>query len=286
MEYITSRNRELPKKSDVFEADLRFHLWEKRFWPYEEIIKGDILYWYETPTKSIVWKTRIEDVERFPYSSKPEVRQKLVTRFHDFNSTQDYFLNAPDHGYCLALKIKALERVNFQKPEGARFPQLGWMRIDNDVAASWLIQKEHLDDVTLDELVTEGSLIDKIHNLNLMMKEVSPKRVDSIISRTIRQDTPIVRALKALSNYQCQFPQCTARIPQRNGGYYIEVAHIHPVSRGGRSIIGNLLVLCPNHHKEFDYGLLEIENQTETSIQGSLNGKTFHILYPGASEKS
>jgi predicted restriction endonuclease len=44
-------------------------------------------------------------------------------------------------------------------------------------------------------------------------------------------------------------------------------------------VIGNLLVLCPNHHKEFDHGKLEIEMQTETSIEGKLNGKEFHIQF-------
>jgi len=49
------------------------------------------------------------------------------------------------------------------------------------------------------------------------------------------------------------------------------------VNKGGQSILGNLLVLCPDHHKEFDYGDLKIIEQTENKLMGSLNGKIFEI---------
>jgi predicted restriction endonuclease len=89
-----------------------------------------------------------------------------------------------------------------------------------------------------------------------------------------------VKALKQLCNFECQFPNCRTKIRKRNGDYYIEVAHIHPVANGGRSVIGNLLVLCPNHHKEFDHGSLEISEQTENKIRGIINGKEFDIEFP------
>jgi predicted restriction endonuclease len=53
------------------------------------------------------------------------------------------------------------------------------------------------------------------------------------------------------------------------------VAHIAPVRAGGRSVLGNLLVLCPNHHKEFDLGDLEIAAQTPARLAGRLNGVAF-----------
>jgi predicted restriction endonuclease len=72
------------------------------------------------------------------------------------------------------------------------------------------------------------------------------------------------------------------RILKRDGTFYIEVAHIQPLSEEGRSILGNLLVLCPNHHKEFDYGDLKILEQTWDSVRGTLNGRDFEISLPGA----
>ncbi|MDP2846091.1 MAG: HNH endonuclease, partial [Candidatus Methanoperedens sp.] len=90
----------------------------------------------------------------------------------------------------------------------------------------------------------------------------------------------LVKTLKELCQFRCQFPGCNVRIPKKDGGYYIEVAHIEPVSQGGKSVIGNLLVLCPNHHKEFDYGALEIIEQTTDYLCGKLNGKEFEISFP------
>lgn len=58
MEYIISRNFRLPETSAGFARDYHFNLWGKRLWPYNALEAGDTLYWYETPTASIVWKTR------------------------------------------------------------------------------------------------------------------------------------------------------------------------------------------------------------------------------------
>lgn len=281
MEYIISRGHKIPNSKLKFEANFRFHLWQKKLWPYRELLIGDILYWYETPSKSIVWKSRVVDLDRFSYKDKNEVGQRLVARFQKFDKTQGYFLNAPKQGHCLALRVKAIKKVILKKPANLKFPQEGWMKTDNEIAKNWLSYQEPSDELTIDEIVPQGRIIERIHDLNEKMKGVSRKRVDSIVSQTLRNDTQIVKELKKLVGFKCQFPGCTVQIPKRKGGFYIEVAHVQPVKNGGRSIIGNLLVLCPNHHKEFDYGRLEVEFQTETSIQGSLNGKVFHILFPG-----
>jgi predicted restriction endonuclease len=89
-----------------------------------------------------------------------------------------------------------------------------------------------------------------------------------------------VGALKELCGYRCQFPDCGVAIPKRRGGFYAEVAHIKPVHKGGKSVLGNLLVLCPNHHKEFDLGECSIEDQTPIFVRGRLNGKPFEISFP------
>ncbi len=38
-----------------------------------------------------------------------------------------------------------------------------------------------------------------------------------------------------------------------------EMHHILPVSEGGKDEFENLILLCPNHHKEADLGLISIE---------------------------
>jgi len=134
-------------------------------------------------------------------------------------------------------------------------------------------QTEILDDF-IDSSVDSYNLM---HEINEKMKNIHPTRVNKVIESTLRNDTKIVRLLKEINNYTCQYPNCDVKIPKKNGGYYIEVAHIKPVAKGGQSIIGNLIVLCPNHHKAFDYGDLKIIEQKENEISGYLNGEKFEI---------
>lgn len=95
--------------------------------------------------------------------------------------------------------------------------------------------------------------------------------------KLIRGDHAIVRAIKERAEYRCQFPGCVALIKMKNGLSYVEVAHVEPVCEGGKSILGNLVVLCPNHHKEFDLGIRIIESQTAGCLTGTLNGRHFSI---------
>jgi len=125
-------------------------------------------------------------------------------------------------------------------------------------------------------------LLERIEPLNAATTEVSLDRVRSVVERTVRRDTELVKALKPLCEFRCQFPGCRGRTPKRNGGFYVEVAHIEPVSEGGPSTIGTSLVLCPNHHKEFDYGKLKVAEHTAHAIRGTLNGKQLEIRLPGA----
>jgi hypothetical protein len=137
---------------------------------------------------------------------------------------------------------------------------------------------EYSDDAVLDDFIDIKKGFDNIiHELNQKMQGIHPTKINRLIEATIRKDSHIINVLKEINNFKCQFPGCNMIIPKRNGGYYVEVAHIKSVAKGGQSVIGNLLVLCPNHHKLIDYGKLEISIQTEKVLKGSLNGEKFEI---------
>jgi Domain of unknown function (DUF3883) len=140
MEYIISRNSTLPVTAQEFEAGFRFNLWSRKFWPYEKFEIGDILYWYEIPSGSIVWKTRTVKADRFFYQSKDHLHEMLKLRFGDFDENEPYVVKAPEQGYCLVYKSKALQRLNVPKPDKLRFPQLGWLSTEDTLAQEWLSQ--------------------------------------------------------------------------------------------------------------------------------------------------
>src|SRR5437870_1962508 len=92
MEYITSRRNYLPESYTEFKDGYWFNLWQRKQWPYQELEIGAILYWYQTPSQSIVWKSLVTDVARFAYRSKSEAHNQLVAQFGNFDASQDYFV--------------------------------------------------------------------------------------------------------------------------------------------------------------------------------------------------
>jgi hypothetical protein len=152
--------------------------------------------------------------------------------------------------------------------EGSRPPREGASETDGQI---------------LDDMAPEGDLKTRLRKLSEALANETPEKVEAIVNRTVRRDTGLIQALKRLCEFRCQFPNCGVQIPKRAGGYYIEVAHIKPMRAGGQSVLGNLLVLCPNHHKEFDCGHVEIIEQTAALISGKLNGKNFEISFPSVS---
>ena len=75
--YLASRGFDLPTSlQEMRQVECWFNLWQRKFWPYEEVLAGDILYWYETPSQKFAWHTRIRDVIRFEYSAKDEVTKE------------------------------------------------------------------------------------------------------------------------------------------------------------------------------------------------------------------
>lgn len=86
----------------------------------------------------------------------------------------------------------------------------------------------------------------------------APERVETSRSRVVR-NTPMVRALKERYGHACQVCGETRR--RRPGEGYAEGHHVRPLGRphDGPDAESNLLVLCPNHHADFDYGLVAVD---------------------------
>jgi hypothetical protein len=276
MEFITSRSDQMniPQDKQGMEKNNWFNMWKRKNFPYNELVVGDILYWFNTKSQKLVWKTKVVEVNRSIYLDKKDI-------FSQFNDSMDtrYYEKRPDTGYLLHYKVHIIKKLNIPKPKGLKFPQLGWIRLDESKSLVWLGQSLIEDDIILDQFVNQKikNLYDKLREINRQMQNISPERIERLVEETIRKDTKIVRALKQAANYKCQFPGCGKQIKKKNGGYYIEVAHIISVVKGGQSILGNLIVMCPNHHKEFDFGDLKIHQQTIFSIKGILNKVPFEI---------
>jgi len=85
-------------------------------------------------------------------------------------------------------------------------------------------------------------------------KTSPPPRAKVMTIRVIR-DTSVTKRLKTLYNYRCQI--CNRRIDRGDSCFYAEAHHIKPLGKNHRGIDAecNLIVLCPNHHAFFDFGI-------------------------------
>jgi hypothetical protein len=85
----------------------------------------------------------------------------------------------------------------------------------------------------------------------------APGRTETIVTRIIR-DTILIRELKNQFDSTCQI--CGYQIMLPNGNSYCEGHHLHPLGgiNGGPDAKENIILLCPTHHAEFDYGSMAI----------------------------
>lgn len=106
------------------------------------------------------------------------------------------------------------------------------------------------------------------------LKETESEEV--IVNRkAYKRDNKTIAQIKVLRDFKCQI--CSTSIIKKDGSKYIEAAHIKPKFQKGRETLDNIILLCPNCHKEFDLGLLVIKNHDARKIEFSLNGK-FHKI--------
>jgi 5-methylcytosine-specific restriction endonuclease McrA len=103
----------------------------------------------------------------------------------------------------------------------------------------------------------------------------SPKRTETTVSRIVR-NTQLVKELKERYDYQCQV--CGERRHRGQTDAYAEGHHLHPLGDDppGLDQEDNIIVLCPNHHADFDYGVIEVDPDTleiAHAHESQLNGR-------------
>jgi predicted restriction endonuclease len=86
-----------------------------------------------------------------------------------------------------------------------------------------------------------------------------------------------VRKLKDLYDNRCQV--CGYTFEYDKGKFYSEVHHYNPLEEDGPDDISNMIVVCSNHHAEFDYKMMAIDIDERSLInkKGNKVGEiTFH----------
>ncbi len=95
------------------------------------------------------------------------------------------------------------------------------------------------------------------------------------------RDYDALNDLKKKYNFACQV--CGMRVELGKGRYFCEAHHLRPLGgiHQGKDTEGNVIIVCPNHHAEFDSFLFAILDTTSTK------GKLEHMYRNlGTSERS
>jgi len=70
--YVRSRDFILSSDPEEMTEAFWLNMWTKCLWPFRELLVGDTLLWYETPSRSVKWRSEVTRVDTFEYSSKHE----------------------------------------------------------------------------------------------------------------------------------------------------------------------------------------------------------------------
>lgn len=107
-----------------------------------------------------------------------------------------------------------------------------------------------------------------------VLRQPGPRYVE-YRGRMLSRDAVSIEIIKERRGHECQI--CHSGVRRKDGTLYVEGAHITPKSESGSEAPDNILVLCPNHHKEFDIGDRKITRRTGSKIAFTLNEKRYEI---------
>jgi 5-methylcytosine-specific restriction protein A len=93
--------------------------------------------------------------------------------------------------------------------------------------------------------------------------------------KAYKRDNRTIALIKIVREHKCQI--CETTIIKKDGSQYVEAAHIISKHEKGPETPDNIILLCPNHHKEFDLGDLVILKHNSIEIKFKLNGKKYNI---------
>lgn len=139
-----------------------------------------------------------------------------------------------------------------------------------------IVRMESPDEFEQQEIIKEfkrqnksrEDIIKELKSLNLNEPEIV-----KVSTKTYKRDNRTIAQIKILRDFKCQI--CQNTIKKKDGTYYIEAAHIEPKHKKGVESADNIVLLCPNHHKEFDLGELVIILHNKEAFHFILNGQEY-----------
>ncbi len=160
-----------------------------------------------------------------------------------------------EHSHVVTAKrYKMIRRGTLYPLDKNIYEQL--MRLSDPVARD----QDEQDDIAHIESKRDLSQIrDELRSL-----KASDSEQIVVKSKVYIRDNKTIAQLKIMRGYKCQM--CGSTIRKKNGSCYVEAAHITPKRHKGPELPSNIIILCPNHHKEFDLGKNKILERSDNLL--------------------
>lgn len=185
------------------------------------------------------------------------IRIKLIQKFFIYNYDLNNYLKVDGFFEFLNINLKKLKKI--------------WSKNDSKLL-----------NINLNKLLIEDEIYESEDDKLDIIREIkdisnSDNKIIEYNGKRYSRNFIITEKIKKLREYKCQF--CNKTILKKDGTKYIEACHIKPKSKGGGECINNILILCPNCHKEFDLGNRYEEWISDSIYKVNVNGNSYKIIF-------
>lgn len=112
-------------------------------------------------------------------------------------------------------------------------------------------------------------LVTRLQELDIENQASPPQQLEALAKR-FERDPELTKIIKLLRGGKCQI--CGFSFKTKSGDDYAECHHLEHLADSGLDISSNILVLCPNHHRQFHYGNVELLDRSSGKVKISLDG--------------
>lgn len=209
------------------------------------------------------------------------VQGKRFTRTLNKNSMTYFFENIyKDYGQkVLNNAVHALEKhiEYYENKQNNKYKMYSMRKIYKEYS---ILVKSSPDEIEQQDIIRDilKNKTSKHEILNELLNQKENEQEKIVYNgKAYKRDNKTIAQIKILRDFQCQI--CGKSILKKDGSKYIEAAHIQPKYLEGAETLNNILILCPNHHKEFDFGNRVIKEHNNSFILFTLNNREYYIRF-------
>jgi EVE domain/HNH endonuclease len=234
--------------------------------------------------KRTVWRSRpAEIVALVEILTQPTLRIDTDTRFFEDRSL------ARSRNWRVDLAVLLVPEpaiaIREQLPDKAAFKYLrtGKRRTTTAISRKAFEYVARLAGLSPDDLLASRAARDPatISQAHRVARDLTPKAKERMSKRIERGR--VGSLVKAARKHRCQICEAlgseAVAFLKPNGNPYSEAHHVMPVAKlvKGSLAANNIMVLCPNHHRQAHYGRFEISSEDDVGWTVKIDRKTLRI---------